>query len=116
MFHRVVVLGSVLLFPVQAQSHDIYTGLTNSSGSPCCSEHDCRPAHYRINASGVQMSVEGRWITVPPSIIQYRTLPGDNGETAGGHWCGYNEELPDFRAEVFGYCAVLPPSFAEHKH
>ena len=59
------------------------------------------------------MFVEGRWIDVPARIIQYRTLRGDTGETAGGHWCGYTEAYPEFRTELFGYCAILPPNFAE---
>jgi hypothetical protein len=37
---------------------------------------------------GVQMYVDDDWFDVPDGSIQYRTLPGDTGETRGGHWCG----------------------------
>ena len=43
---------------------------------------------YRVTPAGVQMLVDGEWIAVPDHVIQYRALPGDTGETAGGHWCG----------------------------
>ena len=47
------------------------------------------------------MLVSGEWIVVPDETIQYRTVEGDTGETAGGHWCG-----------TTGHCAILPPSSA----
>jgi hypothetical protein len=34
------------------------------------------------------MLVDGKWMAVPAETIFYRALPGDTGETAGGHWCG----------------------------
>jgi hypothetical protein len=79
-----LALGGVLLatsWPTQA--HDIYTNLKDEGGESCCNDRDCRPAHYRITPAGVQMLVEGMWIVVPSHSIQYRTLAGDTGETAG---------------------------------
>src|SRR5829696_6833369 len=34
------------------------------------------------------MLVYDRWVRVPGGAIEYRIIPGDTGETAGGHWCG----------------------------
>jgi len=87
------------------QAHDIYTNLKDEVGASCCNDNDCRPAPYRTSSAGVQMLVDRRWIVVPNHSIQYRTLEGDTGETAGGHWCGKME----FSVT---YCAVLPPSSA----
>ena len=87
------------------QAHDIYTYLRDETEASCCNKRSCRTAGYRVTAVGVEMLVGGSWIVVPDDTIQYRTLEGDAGETAGGHWCGEIE---------FGltYCAVLPPSSA----
>ena len=43
---------------------------------------------YRVTPTGVQMFVDGEWIAVPDYAIQYRALPGDTGETAGGIGAG----------------------------
>src|SRR5262249_12679360 len=102
-----LALGGMLLMATSwpSQAHDIYTSLVDSTGASCCSDRDCRPARYRITAAGVQMLVDGSWIAVPDNTSQYRTIDGDAGETAGGHWCG--------RIELsVTYCAVLPPSSA----
>src|SRR3954447_18064845 len=101
-----VLLSAGLEFPTDA--HDIYSHLTSSAGVSCCNEYDCRPAPYRVTPSGVQMSVYGAWIDVPNDKIQYRALPGDTGETAGGHWCGRPRDWQSPRV-VLTYCAVLPP-------
>jgi hypothetical protein len=90
----------------QADAHDIYMTLKNRAGMSCCNDRECRPAVYRFTPAGVQMLVDGEWIVVPPETIQYRTLEGDGGETAGGHWCG----LTNYG--VVTYCAILPPSSA----
>jgi hypothetical protein len=69
---------------------------------------------YRFIATGVQMFVDKLWINVPSDRIQYRSLPGDTGETGGGHWCGSAYE-PDFRNLEGLYvtkCAILPPQAA----
>jgi hypothetical protein len=84
------------------EAHDLYTMLTDGNGASCCNGSDCRPARYRTTAAGVEMLVNGHWILVPNGKIQYRTLEGDTGETAGGHWCG----VLDFEVT---YCAILPP-------
>ena len=56
------------------------------------------------------MFVEGEWIGVPDATIQYRALPGDTGETDGGHWCGRFENGPGYRLGYATYCAILPPN------
>ena len=58
----------------------------------------------------MQMFVEGKWIWVPDHTIQYRALPGDTGETDGGHWCGRFENGPGFTMGYATYCAILPPN------
>jgi hypothetical protein len=92
--------------PEPTKAHDIYSALKDRGGVSCCSEHDCRPAHYRFTPAGVQMLVSGEWIAVPDETIQYRTLEGDTGETAWGHWCGLTSFV------TLTYCAILPPSSA----
>lgn len=103
--------------PTGAMAHDIYSELYSNYGTACCDASDCRPALYKVVAGGVQMQVDQKWISVPPSAIQYRTLLGDSGKTAGGHWCGRRandvEELNDGSGNgYFTFCAILPPSFA----
>jgi len=63
---------------------------------------------------GLEMFVNGDWVKVPADKIQYRTIPGDTGESAGGHWCGYTElRNPEHEAEIHRtFCAVLPPNIA----
>jgi hypothetical protein len=104
--YALVLLAITASWPAPIEAHDIYTTLKDRFGASCCSEHDCRPAHYRMTASGVQMLVSGEWIVVPNETIQYRTLEGDTGETAGGHWCG----ITGFGTRT--HCAILPPSSA----
>jgi hypothetical protein len=69
---------------------------------------------YRFIADGVQMFVDKRWIEVPSARIQYRALPGDTGETGGGHWCGSAYEPTPGRVEdlYVTKCAILPPQAA----
>jgi hypothetical protein len=107
-----VVLAANLSLPLQA--HDIYSHLRDEVGASCCDDQNCRPALYRVSASGVQMLVDQRWIDVPDERIQYRALLGDTGETGGGHWCGSTYK-PDFGNPTTVYvtkCAVLPPQSA----
>jgi hypothetical protein len=75
-------------FEPLTEAHDIYSPLRDKAGRNCCDDGDCRPALYRVRPTGVQMFVEGRWIWVPDATIQYRTLPGDTGETDGGIGAG----------------------------
>ena len=98
-------LALVASLPASALAHDIYGTLKDKAGRSCCNDTDCRPAAYRVIPTGVQMLVDGRWFDVPESTIQYRVLPGDNGETGGAHWCGGLD--PD--GWVRTHCAVLPP-------
>jgi hypothetical protein len=65
-----------------------------------------------VRPTGVQMFVDGDWITVPDYTIQYRALPGDTGETAGGHWCGFVRDRNGGRGEYGTLCAILPPNAA----
>jgi len=99
-----VLVGSA---PLSVQAHDIYSHLKDASGRSCCNHTDCRPAPYRLTSGNLWMLVDGRWIQVPSDRIQYRALPGDTGETEGGHWCGgaYEPGADD----LMTLCAILPP-------
>ena len=104
------VLASLALlvsWSVPLHAHDIYIGLTDRNGVSCCNDMDCQPAPYRITPSGVQVLVGGQWIAVPDDTIQYRVLPGDTGETDGGHWCGWTT-VRGTRT----FCTILPPNSA----
>lgn len=96
-------------FDPPTEAHDVYPHLKDRWGNSCCNEEDCRPAPYRVTPHGVQMFVNGEWIAVPEYTIQYRLLPGDTGESGGGHWCGdilaKHGEAPDYST----HCAILPP-------
>jgi hypothetical protein len=48
---------------------------------------------------------------VPSEKIQYLAIPGDTGETGGGHWCGLAYE-PSGSASYLTRCAILPPQSA----
>ncbi len=116
MSSRTAFVSAVLVvsLPGSIQAHDIYSHLTDERGASCCDDRDCRPALYRLTSRGVQMYVGQEWINVPKERIQYRALPGDTGETYGGHWCGSIYE-PDFRNPEGRYvtkCAILPPQAA----
>jgi len=106
-------LFAILLFvgfEPSIEAHDIYSPLRDRAGRNCCDEGDCRPAPYRVRPTGVQMFLEGEWIWVPDQTIQYRALPGDTGETDGGHWCGRFENGAGFELRYVTYCAILPPN------
>jgi hypothetical protein len=105
---RLVLLTLIALTTTPLYAHDIYSGLTTKRGASCCDDHDCRPAHFRMTSAGVEMFVLGKWLPIREYAIQYRTLPGDTGETGGAHWCG--KEFPGFGSLT--YCAVMPPSSA----
>ena len=91
-------------FEPPTEAHDIYSPLKDRGGKSCCDDGDCRPAPYRMTPTGVQMFVEGEWIGVPDHTIQYRALPGDTGETDGGHWCGRYRERAGLQD---GLCNLL---------
>jgi hypothetical protein len=115
-----LAFAALALSSSPATAHDIYSGLYSNYGTACCDDSDCRPARYRVISAGVQMQVDQRWISVPPSAIQYRILSGDRGETGGGHWCGRRahdvEVLNDPLGNgYFTFCAILPPGFAALK-
>jgi hypothetical protein len=117
MSSRTAFVAAVLVanLPLSStQAHDIYSHLTDDAGKNCCDNSDCRPAPYRLRASGVEMFVDGRWISVPSEKVQYRALPGDRGETGGGHWCGFAYEPIPSPVEVLHTtnCAILPPQAA----
>ena len=102
------LIGLLALAPGPIPVHDIYSHLKNNLGASCCDNRDCQPARYRLRATGVEMLVDGQWVAVPDHKIQYRALPGDTGETGGGHWCGITNPsgLGFF---FYTRCAVLPP-------
>jgi hypothetical protein len=112
---RLSLVGWLALWPGCLQAHDIYSPLVDNHGGSCCHDRDCRPAPYRLTASDVEMFVEGKWIAVPAETIVYRALPGDTGETGGGHWCGvrYDADLGNI---YLTRCAVLPPQAAALGH
>ena len=68
-------LGMAVTFPAVVKAHDIYTTLKDGSGRSCCNNHDCRPAHYRLSSTGVQMLVSGEWIVVPNAAMTARKIP-----------------------------------------
>jgi len=106
-------LFAILLFvgfEPTTEAHDIYSPLKDRGGKSCCNDGDCRPAPYRVTPIGVQMFVEGEWIGVPNAAIQYRALPGDTGETDGGHWCGRVQNGHGQRMGYATYCAIIPPN------
>jgi hypothetical protein len=109
-----LICAALVGLPLPIQAHDIYSHLKDSLGGSCCDDRDCKPAPYRLTPVGVQMFVDRRWIEVPSDRIQYRALPGDNGATGGGHWCGsaYEPGGPDMSAMYVTYCAILPPQSA----
>jgi hypothetical protein len=105
------LIGLLALAPAPLQAHDIYSHLVDDMGRSCCNDTDCRPAHYRVRATGVEMLVVGQWIAVPFIKTQYRALAGDTGETGGGHWCGTTYE--HWTGIVYRTrCVVLPPQSA----
>ena len=117
---RTLMMVATLIFAAAcAEAHDIYSGLKDHRGQfDCCHETDCRPAHYRVTAAGVEMLLGDEWVRVPNEVIQYRTLHGDTGETHGGHWCGtmyhsFEKLHPDYPptppSQFFTRCVILPP-------
>ena len=116
MSSRTAFVAAVLVtnLPLPIQAHDIYSHLVDEVGASCCDDKDCRPVLYRFIANGVQMFVDRRWINVPSDRIQYRALPGDTGETGGGHWCGsaYEPDFSNLGALYMTKCAILPPQSA----
>jgi hypothetical protein len=116
MLSRSALISAILAvsLPLPTQAHDIYSHLVDEVGASCCDNRDCQPVLYRFIANGVQMFVDRRWIDVPSDRIQYRSLPGDTGETGGGHWCGstYEPDFSDLGALYMTKCAILPPQSA----
>ena len=102
-----LLVFSMSAAPVDA--HDIYMHLKTPLGFHCCTGQDCRPAHYRSGGDGIEMLVDNRWLPVAGYDVMYRSLPGDTGETFGGHWCGRNIPI---EGGYITYCAVLPPNSA----
>ena len=102
-----LLVFSMCAAPVDA--HDIYMHLKTPLGFHCCTGQDCRPAHYRSGGDGIEMLVDNRWLPVAGYDVMYRSLPGDTGETFGGHWCGRNIPI---EGRYITYCAVLPPNSA----
>ena len=109
---RTALVSAVLVIslPLPTLAHDIYSHLKDRWGNSCCDHKDCRPAPYRVTPAGVQMFVDGDWISVPDYTIQYRALPGDTGETAGGHWCGDIRTRHGDGLDYSTHCAILPPN------
>ena len=113
MLSRPALISIVLItsLPLPIQAHDPYTTLKDRHGRNCCNSLDCQPAPYQVTPRGVRMFVDGHWVDVPPEAIQYVMLPGDTGETGGGHWCGqgYEPGGADPNVPYITKCAILPP-------
>jgi hypothetical protein len=46
--------------------HEWYESLKEPGTTwPCCSEADCRPTDYRMGATGYEVWVDQKWLTVP---------------------------------------------------
>jgi hypothetical protein len=107
----VVLIASL---PLPAQAHDIYSHLRDPSGTSCCDDRDCQLTPYRFTANRLQMFVDLRWIEVSRDKVQYVAIPGDTGETSGGHWCGFADgpNRMDLKALYITRCAILPPQSA----
>ncbi|MBN8942314.1 MAG: hypothetical protein J0H01_22600 [Rhizobiales bacterium] len=102
-----LAFGFLILAARPLPAHDIYMDLKNRAGRSCCNGADCRPVPYRQTSSGVQMFIEGVWVTIPDAQVEQRSIEGDTGETGGGHWCGRRLNGEN---RFMTYCAFVPPS------
>ena len=100
-----------VLWPFLALAHDpagharhhegFYMGLKQpGTGVSCCNNQDCRPAKFKITATGIQMEVAGKWIVPPMSKVIETETPGGNS----AHWCGVMEHS----ASPITFCAIVP--------
>src|SRR5215218_4464523 len=105
----IAVLAASL--PLSIQAHDIYSHLRDQSGTSCCNDRDCRRAPLSVYGHRSADVVDARWIEIPSDKIQYIAIPGDTGETGGGHWCGLAYE-PSVGPLYITHCAILPPQSA----
>ena len=103
-----VLACGLVIAPSRVEGHDIYLGVTNRQGVPCCDNSDCVPAPFRVTPEGLQMLVRGVWINVPDFYIQYRALLGDMTPHKS-HWCGALHLVPERGANTLTRCAILPP-------
>ena len=103
-----VLASAVLIDPQTVESHDIYTGVYTRQGVPCCNDGDCVPAPFRITPDGVDMLVQGVWISVPRWYIMYLALPGDTTPYRS-HWCGALDLVLTDGVNTLTRCAILPP-------
>src|SRR5262249_1590745 len=99
----VLSLGVAVSWPKTITAHDIYTALKDSSGRSYCSDHDCRPAHYRLSAAGVLMLVDGKYPTRGCSMARSTAIRAKRPEGTGASRTG---------AVTVTFCAILPPSSA----
>ena len=98
--YALVSLVIIASWPAPVEARDIYTTLTDNAGESC-HERDCRPAHYRRTAAGVEMLVGEEWTAVPDETIQYRALEGGRN---GRRPLGVTTRL----RTIITFCAVLP--------
>ena len=108
------MIAMLILTVTCTEAHDIYTGLKDHRGQfDCCHETDCRPAHYRVTAAGVDMLLDDEWVRLPNEIIQYRTLHGDTGETRAAFRESKKSRRANGSQAQAGFCAregILPDS------
>ena len=84
--------------------NDFYSKQTiPGSDLSCCNDKDCRPVKYKFTSKGVRMLIGGRWIYPPAKRVMFRDTPD-----AGGHWCGFEEGLPQGNGHPHTLCAIVP--------
>ena len=87
----------VMLSGAPAHSHSVYSHWETASGMSCCNQNDCRTVDeidIRFAEHGLQVRVEGEWVTVKPESIRPYLAPDLNS-----HVCHIGKNILCF---VFG--------------
>lgn len=103
-----------------ARSHDIYTGLRNSSGMSCCGGNDCAATSYRERGGRFAfLTREQEWIEIPQERIIFLPIPGDppSNDSHRAHLCyrsatNFDRQGPssiNVFDDIYLYCAFIPP-------
>jgi hypothetical protein len=72
MLSRPALFSAVLVIslPLPLQAHDIYSHLTGEQGGSCCDDRDCRPAPYRVSATGTRSGhLAGQSLEDPCTLV-----------------------------------------------
>jgi hypothetical protein len=95
-------LGAALAFVLPSHSHDIYSGLKDPAGRPCCGDQDCeRVDQYIVHPDASVTFFSRRWkipIRVAPDRVIWLAV-GAGPAT----WCG------NIIHEPITYCAFVDP-------